>query len=335
MKTVMLQGKRVTDRVFTADQLERLMKLGALLTWNAEEFNPTKELTMELIRGAEVVITSWGCPPLDAEILDQAPNLKAVLHAAGSVKPVVTPELWQRGIQVTSGASILSRGVGETALGLTIMSLKNIWRVAEETKRSGWWGFAKDDTRNSIREMYGSTIGCIGAGNAGRHYVKLLKHFQVEVLLADPTYTKEQAQELGATLVTLEELLSRSDVVTVLAPEIPATYRMINDERLGLMKEGATLVNLARGSLIDEDALIRHLRTNRISACLDVTDPEPPTLDHPFRHLPNVILTGHIAGAVNNGLLAIGEFIVDEWDRLHQGLPLIAAIDRTKLHELA
>ncbi|WJH32353.1 hypothetical protein N6H14_18290 [Paenibacillus sp. CC-CFT747] len=185
-------------------------------------------------------------------------------------------------------------------------------------RTENWWGYRSDGTRSRIREMYGSTVGCIGAGHAGRHYMELLRPYGVRLLLNDPTLTREQADAWGAELVDLDTLCARSDVVTVLAPELPETYRMIDAGRLERMKEGATLINLARGSLVDEEALITELKRGRIRACLDVTDPEPPPADHPFRTLPNVVLTGHIAGAVNNGLHALGRFAVEEYFRFRE-----------------
>ncbi|GIP37775.1 2-hydroxyacid dehydrogenase [Paenibacillus sp. J31TS4] len=335
MKIALLQGKNTTSRVFHPSQLERLQRLGAELVINPQEGWMTAEQVADYVAGADVLITSWGCPPLDAALLNRAPGLRAVLHAAGSVKPVVTPELWRRGIRVSSAAAELSRGVGETALGLTLVTLKNLWEVTVESKTGGWWNRQSDGVRSRIREMYGVTIGCIGAGHAGRRYMSLLQPFHVEVLLADPTLTPEQAEQLGGRLVTLDELLTASDVVTVLAPELPSTYHMLNDRTLGLMKDDAILINLARGSLVDEEALVKHLECGRLFACLDVTEPEPPAPDHPFRTLPNVLLTGHIAGAVNNGLYALGHFVVDELQRLLNGEPLEGEVREEQLHLMA
>ncbi|MDQ1910274.1 hydroxyacid dehydrogenase [Paenibacillus sp. GD4] len=335
LHVAVLPGIHVTRRVFTPADLERLCALAGKVTLNEAEGNPTPERVKQLIRGADVAITSWGCPPLTADVLAEAPQLRAVLHAAGSIKTVITPDCWERGMDVTGAAGVLSKGVAETALGLTIVSLKNIWAIREHTRTNGWWGFQSDPVRDRIREMFGTVIGVIGGGHAGRHYIKLLRGFDVQVLLSDPTYTAAQAEELGAQLVPLEELLAAADVVTVMAPEIPATYRLLNEERFRLMKEDAILINPARGSIIDEEALIRHLKRGRFFACLDVTDPEPPEPDHPLRTLPNVVLTGHIAGAVNNGLKQIGRFITLELERYTHGVPMEGRIDPDRLSYLA
>jgi phosphoglycerate dehydrogenase-like enzyme len=256
--------------------------------------------------------------------------LKAVFHAAGSVKAVVTPELWRRGIRVSGAAEVLGRGVAETALGMTISSLKHMWRLSGNT-RSGEW--AKD--RDKVKELFGINVGVIGAGRAGRHYIRLLNSFEVDILLYDPTISFEKAAELGAKKVELEELLRTSDVVSIHAPSIPATNRMINRERLAIMKDDAILINTARGTIIDEDALAAELGKGRLFACLDVTDPEPPSKDHPFRSLQNVILTPHIAGAVNNGQYRIGKYAVEEIKRFVKGQPMDGEVKEEQLGILA
>src|SRR5690606_8161349 len=129
-----------------------------------------------------------------------------------------------------------------------------------------------------IKDIHDVTIGIIGASKAGQHLIRLLQHFEVEVLVYDPVLGDAQIQALGAKRVSLEQLMSASDVISIHAPSIPATDKMINAERLGLMQDDAMLINTARGTNIDEQALIEELQTGRIRACLDVTEPEPPAI---------------------------------------------------------
>ncbi|WP_407272022.1 hydroxyacid dehydrogenase [Radiobacillus sp. PE A8.2] len=304
-KIVLLQSKRQINRVFTTKHLDQLRAMGEVVM-NGEHRNPDAEKLKELIKDANIAITSWGCPKLTKEILDMAPNLEVVLHAAGTVKGIVTPELWERGIRVSSGSTAMGQGVGETALGMTIASLKDMWRLNESTKNGEW------SLGTNIREVYDVTIGVIGAGKAGGHYIKLLQSFDVDVLLYDPIITKAQASAMGAIKVELDELLGKSDVVSIHAPDIPATYKMINQEKLAIMKDDAILINTARGTIIDEDALVSELSKGRLFACIDVTDPEPPAPGHPFRTLPNVVLTPHIAGAITNGLHRLAQYVINE-----------------------
>jgi phosphoglycerate dehydrogenase-like enzyme len=303
-KIVMLQGTDQRNRVFTASQLDQLRGYGELVL-NEESGPPSKERVSQLITGADIAITSWGVPALMEEVLENAPNLRVMLHAAGSIKGIATPELWNRGIRVTNGALALGKGVAETALGMTIASLKNMWRMAQHTRDGGW-------TRSSVRELYQVSIGVIGSGSAGGHYIKLLQNFDVNICVYDPILSREAAQKLGAQKMELEELLAHVDVVSIHAPLLPETDKMFNQARLALMKDDCILINTARGALIDEEALIAELRKGRLFACLDVTEPEPPAVDHPFRSLPNVVLTPHIAGAVSNGLHRLAQYIIED-----------------------
>lgn len=328
-KIVLLQNNEITKRVFSEKDLKQLKALGEAVA-NTEAKDPGGSRAKELMRDADIVITSWGCPRLDGDILKAAPRLKLVLHAAGSVKGIVSPELREKRIRVSSSAEPLGKGVAETALGLTVISLKHIWQLSENT-RQGEWNKDKD----KVRELFGITVGVIGAGRVGRNYIRLLKNFDVDILLYDPTVTEEKAKILGVEKTGLETLMERSDVVSIHAPSIPETDKMINQERLARMKDHAVLINTARGSVVDEAALVKELAKGRLFACLDVTEPEPPASDHAFRSLPNVILTPHIAGAVNNGMLRIGKYVVEELQRYLEGRPMDGEVDLSRLDILA
>ncbi|MCJ7841224.1 hydroxyacid dehydrogenase [Lederbergia sp. NSJ-179] len=269
-KIVLLQSLPTTKRVFNDKQLESLEQIGEVHI-NQDQDKVQKESVRKLLQNAEIAITSWGCPKIDSYLLDSAPRLKVVLHAAGTVKSIVSPQLWERGIRVSSAADALGKGVAETALGLMIVSLKNIWQLAKNT-REGEWSKGK----NEIREVYGLTVGVIGAGRAGRHFIRLLKNFDVKILLNDPTVTEKEVSSFGAQKVELKELLSQSDVVSIHAPSIPETNHLLNHDSLQWMKDEAILINTARGSIIDEEALIAELNKGRLFACLDVTKIEPP-----------------------------------------------------------
>lgn len=326
---VFLLNAKLRNSIFKQEDIDALSQIGNIV-FNMDEQGPDADKVKELIRDANIAITSWGCPRLDRDILQQAPGLELIVHAAGSVKGIVSDEVWRRKIRVSSCAYPLGIGVAETALGFTITALKNMWDLARNTREGKW-----DEGREKVREVYGVTIGVIGAGRAGRHYIKLMKNFDVDILLYDPTVDEQQAQEMGVQKVELEELLKRSDVVSIHAPSIPETYHMINRETLMLMKDDAIIINTARGSLIDEEALVEELRKGRLFACIDVTDPEPPDKGHPFRSLPNVILTPHIAGAVNNGLYRIGKYAVEEILAYVKGEKMDGEVFENKLSILA
>ncbi|GAA3405835.1 hydroxyacid dehydrogenase [Paenibacillus hodogayensis] len=328
LKIAILPPDSARQRVLNDKHLTQLKQWGEVVCNGSGTNDP--EAIRGTIANADIAITTWGTPSLSGDILDAAPHLKAVIHAAGTVKPIVSPELWSRGIRVSSGNGPLGKGVAETALGLTIASLKNMWKISRETEEGGW-----AEEKQRVRELYDITVGVIGAGKAGQHYIKLLQNFDVTVLLADPLVTAEQAKAIGASKVELEQLLGLADVVSIHAPSLPSTYKMINRERLALMKDNAILINTARGSIIDEEALIAELRQERLSACIDVTDPEPPVADHPFRSLRNCTLTSHIAGSVTNGMYRLGQFAVNEVELWKNGGRMEGEVEESEMAFLA
>ena len=249
----------------------------------------------------------------DKELLDLAPNLKLVVHAAGSVKPIVSDELWKRGIRVCASTKPLGIGVAETSLGLVIASCKNFFQLNEELHQDKF-------TIHDVKDLYEINVGIVSAGFVGRHHIKLLNNFGINILLYDPYVTEEKAAELGAKKVDLETLLKESDVVSLHAPSIPATRHMINADTLKLMKKDAVLINTARGSLIDENALYEHMMAGNLKyACLDVYDPEPLPVESPLRTVKNIILTPHIAGLAINGKLRIGPHATSEIQKFLNG----------------
>lgn len=317
------------QRIFGDSQWRQLEAIGRI-TRNEQSGRPDAGTVRQLLKGADIAITSWGCPPLDEELLGEASKLRAVIHAAGTVKGIVTQAVWERGIRVSSANGPLGVGVAETALGLTIASLKQMWTLVASTRSGGWY-----EGRGRVRELYEVVIGVIGVGQAGRHYIRLLRQFSVRIVVYDPVISAEQAAEMGAEKVGLDELLAMSDVVSIHAPLLPATRGMINRDRLLAMKDDAILINTARGAIVDEQALVEELRKGRLFACLDVTDPEPPAEDHPLRSLPNCVLTPHIAGAVGNGVRRLGQFAVDELKRFVAGQPLQGEVREEQMATLA
>ncbi len=306
MKIAVLANTYRIEQVFSKKHLDTLADMGELVL-NSGEGGPDELKARELIKDADIAVTSWDCPPLTGQVLENSPALKMVFHAAGSVKGIVTDELWDRGVRVSSAVDELARGVAETTLGLTICSLKNTTYMGEITKAGGWHEY-----KHTVRDIYGLKIGVIGAGHAGRRYIDLLKNFQVGILLYDPTVDSEECERMGVIKADLETLMSQCDVVSIHAPSIPATRHMINAKNLPLMKDRAILINTARGAIVDEQALIDELKTGRISACIDVTDPEPPAASSELRTLPNVLLTPHIAGNATNGKRRVGDAAVSE-----------------------
>lgn len=279
----------------------------------------------------EVVIGHWGCPPLDALALDRLPRLRLLAYAAGTVKLTVDRTAFERGVVVTSAAAANAVPVAEYTLAAILWANKGVL-VSRERYRDPGVRIRRPRPVGNLAK----TVGVVGASRVGRRLIGLLEPFDLEVLLYDPWVDAAGARDLGVTLVDdLDELCRRSDVVTLHAPDVPATRRMIDARRLAAMRDGAVLINTARGALVDTDALVAELRTGRITAVLDVTDPEPLPPDHPLLGLPNAFVTPHVAGAQGSELVRLADAAVTEVERHCRGEPPLHPVDPSAWERIA
>lgn len=263
-----------------------------------------------LLARADVLLTGWLCPPIDGHVLDRAPRLRLVAHGAGTVKEHLTPEVWARGVRVSSAAAANAVPVAEFCLAAILFANKHVFESI-----AGYHDRRQEMLLPLSAGNRAKVVGVVGASRVGRHLLELLQPFDLDVVVHDPFLDAGAAAELGARLVSLDELLEQSHVVSLNVPAVPSTAKMIGTEQLARMRDGATLLNTARGSVVDHDALLAELTTGRLSAVLDVTTPEPLPADSPLFDLPNVVLTPHIAGAAGTEIPRLAELAVDEIDR--------------------
>jgi phosphoglycerate dehydrogenase-like enzyme len=280
-----------------------------------------------------VVVTGWGSQLIDSEALERMPSLGAVIHTGGSVRQVVTPGVMESGIVVSSQSESNAIAVAEYTLAMIILSLKGALLAQN--------AYAARRERIPVYDEYrefgttGRTVGIVGASRVGRRVITLLGALGVTIKVSDPHIDHATAELLGVELVELSELMATSDVVSIHAPATAATHRMISRELMATMKPGATLINTARGSLVDEQALIELLQTGTIAAVLDVTEPTVPSKDSPLWTLPNVALTPHVAGALGTELSLLGRGAAEETVRFLLGDPLLSTVSPESLSYIA
>lgn len=318
------------DDIFSEKYYERLRKAGEVRLYDRIDF-ADMDYVLEFVKGSNMIITSWGSPKIDKEILEVCPDLKVVLHAAGSVKGIVSDALIEKNIRMTASAVAIGEGVAESALAFAISATKRFFWFRKPMAEGKWGRVCKE----GVSDFYDIKVGVISGGYVGRHMVKLLKNFHVDILMYDPILSEEEIREIGAQKVSLEELMKNCDVVSIHAPSIPATDNMIHKDNLALLKDGAVLINTARGSIINEADLIEELKKKRIFACIDVTKPEPPQADNELRTLENVVLTPHIAGTAANGMRRIALHVCEEIERFQRGEKMRTEIDYSQLSKMA
>ena len=233
-----------------------------------------------------------------AAAMQRAPNLKVIaLHTSGS-DTVDLEEATRRGVLVTNVKGVNAEQCAEFAIGLMLCVVRQIL-VGDRALRAGHWAA---HTHTSM-DLHGSTVGVVGFGQIARAFVRRVRAFGVRILVHTRTHDETSAREFGIEYAPLEELLATSDSVCLFASLTRETRHMIGARELGLMKRSAFLVNIARGELVDEQALFEAVRTRQIAgAGLDVFEVEP-LLESPFCALDNVVLTPHQAGLTRGGKL--------------------------------
>ncbi len=287
--------------------------------------------TPEDLAEARIILSTWGMPVLDAAFLAAAPRLQAVFYAAGSVKSFATEAARERGISICSAVEANAIPVAEYTLAMTLLSLKHVWASLREAPAERGRRLTQEPPG-----AYGATVGLISLGAVGRAAARLLADHDLHILAYDPITAPDAAAALGVEAVSLAEIFSRSDVVSIHAPRLPETEGMIGVHLVRSMKVNATLINTSRGALIDEEGLCTVLRERPdLTAILDVTDPEPPTPESSLRTLPNVLLTPHVAGSRGDEVSRMGWWMLQELERYLDGAPLKHQVEYAILARLA
>ena len=283
-------------RIIPQKGLDPILKASDLKVdvWEGE-LPPPRDVLLQKVKGIHGLycLVTEG---IDGDLLDAAgPQLKVVSQMAVGVDNIDLQACTGRRIPVGNTPGVLTEATADLALALLLGTARQLVRAAEAVKAGHWrtWvpmAFTGPD-------VYGSTVGIIGLGQIGLAVAKRLVGFNVR-LLYHSRGPSPAASEVGATYVDLDTLLAESDFITLHCPLTPETRHLINAERLRQMKPTATLLNCARGDVVDQEALLEALRKGDIAyAGLDVTSPEPLPADHPLLTLPNVTVLPHIGSA--------------------------------------
>jgi len=306
------------------------------VTFNETGKNYTSEQLAEAIAGFEGLVTGWGTPPVTESVMKNAEALRIIAHSAGSVKGLVgrvaEKYIVPRQICVFSANGAIALNVAEYTVGALIMTTRRCFDFITHT-RSGVWN--RGQVVSIPKSLRGGVVGIVSASKVGREVIKLLKPFDPKLLVYDPYLSDWDAGNLGVEKVALNDLFARSDFVSLHAPSIPETNKMIGAAQLRLLKDGAVFLNTSRGSVVDHDALLAEARTGRIWVMLDVTTPEPLPPDSPFFELPNVFVTPHVSGTGTYGYAKIGEMTLAALEDFFAERPVVGAVDFKQFSLLA
>jgi phosphoglycerate dehydrogenase-like enzyme len=322
----------VEAQILTPDARAELDALVDLVAPTAVDLNA---LDADVLGEIEIVVGSWGCTVLDGALLSRMPKLRQLAYAAGTVKTTVTPATWEHGVVVSSAAAANAEPVAEFTFAAIVMIAKDVFRIRDRHRDArgrepvvGHGPAGEVGTR-------GLRIGVIGASTIGRLVIERLSSLDARVAVADPYLDDDGAAAIGVERMELDDLLGWADVVTVHAPELPSTRHLVDAGRLARLRDGAWLLNTARGSIVDTDALTQECVAGRLCAFIDTADPEPLPPDSPLYDLPNVVLTPHIAGSLGTEISRMGDLAVAEVRRFLAGEPLRHEVRAEDLERIA
>lgn len=272
------------------------------------------------LAGAEALITTWDSPFLSSEAIKHLPSVKIIAHCGGEVKKRFDRSLFRK-LVIVNTAEPMARPTAE--MGATFLMYlarnvdhyrdalrKNSLRIYDEVHVSG----------GGAESLLGGEVGMIGFGRIGRALVEMLRGFDVRWRVYDPFAPKELATKMPVQFDSLDRVLKQSSLLVLTAAATEKTRHLINRERLGMLPDGAAVINIARGSLVDLDALTLEVKHGRLRCALDVTDPmEPLPAHHPLRSLNGAIVTPHVGGGGVQTRVAMADAAMDELQRFFRG----------------
>lgn len=263
--------------------------------WGEEEVGVPEDVLKMEVKAADALWTTLS-DKISRELIESSPKLKVISNLAVGFNNIDIEAAKEHGVIVTNTPDVLTEATADLAFALLLASARRVTE-ADRVLRGGEW---KSWTPMQLTGMdvFGATLGIIGMGRIGEAAARRAKGFDMRVLYHNRSRKLEAEGEFGFQYAELDTLLKESDFVLVFAPLTPATKNMIDKKELALMKETAILLNVARGGIVNEDALYHALKNGVIwGAGLDVFEVEPVPIDHPLLTLPNVTVLPHIGSA--------------------------------------
>jgi len=308
---------RTLDLIFTSSDLLELRAKYRLV--EGEGSSSAQVLETNLPEASYII----GQPPLSREVLERAGKLKAVFNVETNLLDNMDyAYCFAHGIHVLTTGRVFAQPVAEIGLGMALALERNICG-ADQAFRAGkeLWG---GDGNGGARLMLGAEIGFIGFGDLGRALHRLLAGFRPRIRVSDPWLPPSLLSEMGVEPATLEAVLSKSDVIFVVASVTSDNGGFLGAKEFASMRKGASFVLLSRAGVVDFEALMSAVRNGHIRAASDVYPQEPLRADHPVRSLDNFILSAHRAGALDVAFKQMGRMVLDDMDLLDRGLPPLA-----------
>jgi phosphoglycerate dehydrogenase-like enzyme len=298
----------------------RQRRLGRSFRWERRGERSLSAPLRAALRGAEALVTTWDSPRLDEQLTRTAPRLRAIGHCGGEVKGRFGAALLSR-LTVTHAPAPMAEVVAELAVTFLLYAARNVDAYREALRRPSNAIYARLHRDGAGEEtILGQSIGLLGFGKIGRAVAALLAPFGVRLLVHDPFVTAAAVRRAGAVPASWAQVLAGSRHLILAAALTDRTRGLLDRRALARLPDGATVVNVARGGLLDLPALTREVRAGRLRCALDVTDPEEPLPPrHPLRRARGAIVTPHVAAAQRAVRAQMADTVIGDLERFFRG----------------
>jgi phosphoglycerate dehydrogenase-like enzyme len=315
-KLIVCAGQELFSSFFSPAQQKRLTEA---FVW---ERDASRQITPALIRklqSAQALITTWDSPKFSADLVAAAPNLRIIAHCGGEVKSRFAHPLFDQ-LTITAGPGPMARSTAEMGAAFLLYCARNVDFYRGELHKRSNRIYETLHLLGSTESLVGREVAMIGFGRIGRALVDLMRGFDVQWMVCDPYAPRSLAQQYPVRFVELKKLLLAAHLLVLAAALTDETRGILSRENLARLPDGAVVINIARGGLIDLKALTREVRSKRLRCALDVTDPqEPLPVGHPLRTLPGAIVTPHVAGSGRGVRHEIAEVVMNDLERFFRG----------------
>ena len=280
----------IKDTFITKRSLDALKNLGEVVE-NPLERQLSEDEIIDMHSDSDILLTGWGTENLGKNIISKMPNLKMIAYTGGSIANVVTDDVFEKGIVVTSGNNVFAKSVAEGCLSYTLCALRRLEFYMKMVRDGDW-----HDGTFYNRGLIGKKVGLVGFGTIAKYYAELLRWFDVELLIYSSYLSDEEAAKYGAKCASLEEIFKTCEVVSIHSALNEKNKGLVSRELMEMLKPNTLLVNTSRGEVVDEVAMEELLADNRFFAALDVFSQEPIPPESKLRELENVVLIPHMGG---------------------------------------
>jgi phosphoglycerate dehydrogenase-like enzyme len=301
---------------FTARHQKRLSES---FDWEVNQARSLNATFRRQLAEAEALITTWDSPQFSDELLQLAPKLRVIAHCGGEVKSRFLGSLLDR-LTITTAPEPMARATAELGAALILYCGRNVEHYRSALRQRSNRIYQQVHLHGTPESLIGRELGMIGFGRIGRKIVDLLHGFEFRWKVYDPYVPPEIKGSYPVEFVDVAPLLKHSTILVLTAALTDETRGLLDRKKLSWLSNGAAIVNVARGGLLDLTALTSEVRAGRLRCAIDVTDPEEPLpIKHPIRQLPGAIVTPHIGGGTEKARHEMADDLIDDLERFFRG----------------